>query len=147
MVFQWFDRVLTPLIPFGSILFLNALTVSHILITSRIRKGLRVQLNTERHSDPEMESRRKSMILLFIISGSFILLWSVNVIEFIYIKIGGVFSTTISANILQDVGFMLINLNCCTNTFIYGVAQSKFREEIKFLVKYPLKTIGRRLRK
>ncbi|XP_067916306.1 probable G-protein coupled receptor 139 [Heterodontus francisci] len=68
--FDWFGTVLTPLLPFTLILLLNALTVRHILVTSRVRKGLRGQSKGENHSDPEMESRRKSVILLFTISDS-----------------------------------------------------------------------------
>ncbi|XP_067865120.1 probable G-protein coupled receptor 139 [Heterodontus francisci] len=75
--FRKFDKVLTPVIPFALILLLNALTVRHILVTSRVRKGLRGQSKGENRSDPEMESRRKSVILLFTISGNFILLCKV----------------------------------------------------------------------
>ncbi|XP_072417205.1 uncharacterized protein [Chiloscyllium punctatum] len=73
--FRRFEKVLTPLIPFGLILFLNILTVKHIFKVSRIRKGLKCQNKALDHSDPEMGNRRKSVILLFSISGSFILLW------------------------------------------------------------------------
>ncbi|GCC17784.1 hypothetical protein chiPu_0020657 [Chiloscyllium punctatum] len=87
--FSWLDAVLTPLLPFALILLLNALTVRHILVTSRIRKGLRGQSKGEKPRDPEMENRRKSVILLFTISGSFILLWLVSVIEFLCYHITG----------------------------------------------------------
>ncbi|XP_067865070.1 probable G-protein coupled receptor 139 [Heterodontus francisci] len=141
--FDWFDKVLTPLSPFALILLLNALTVRHILVASRVRKGLRGQSKGENHSDPEMESRRKSVILLFTISGSFILLWLINVIEFLYYNIAGrdpgYYNN--SEYIFQQVGFMLLNLSCCTNTFIYGATQSKFREQVKSAVKYPVTSI------
>ncbi|XP_078390300.1 putative G-protein coupled receptor 139 [Cetorhinus maximus] len=136
--FSWFDQVVTPLLPFGLILLINALTVRHILVTSRVRKGLRAQNKGENRSDPEMESRRKSMVLLFTISGIFILLWLVLVVEFFYSVVRGLFSLTYHEYILQQVGFMLRSLSCCTNTFIYGVTQSKFREQIKNAVKYPV---------
>jgi len=35
--FDWFDTVLTPLLPFGLILLINSLTVRHILMASRVR--------------------------------------------------------------------------------------------------------------
>ncbi|XP_072346515.1 probable G-protein coupled receptor 139 [Scyliorhinus torazame] len=143
--FQWFDKIITPLLPFGLILLINALTVRHILMTSRVRKGLRSQHKGENDSDPEMESRRKSMILLFAISGTFILLWSVNVLKFMYIKIIGLFSISDSAYILQNVSGLLLNCNCCTNTFIYVITQARFREQIKLAVKYPLTVIIQRL--
>ncbi|XP_067864924.1 probable G-protein coupled receptor 139 [Heterodontus francisci] len=141
--FDWFDTVLTPLLPFASILLLNALTVRHILVTSRVRKGLKGQSKGENHSDPEMESRRKSVILLFTISGSFILLWSVYVLNFLYYNITGANPRghDDSVYIFEQVGWMLLNLSCCTNTFIYGVTQSKFREQFKNAVKYPVISI------
>ncbi|XP_059497828.1 cysteinyl leukotriene receptor 1-like [Stegostoma tigrinum] len=76
--FRKFEKILTPLIPFGLILFLNGVTVSNILLVSRIRK--RLKCNSKR--DSETESRRKSIILLFTISGSFILLWFIYVLHF-----------------------------------------------------------------
>ncbi|XP_067916309.1 probable G-protein coupled receptor 139 [Heterodontus francisci] len=131
--FDSFDTILTPLLPFTLILLLNTLTVRHILLASRVRKGLRGQSKGENHSDPEIESRRKSMILLFTISGSFILLWLVHVREFLYYTITGKLpdSYNYSERIFREVGFMLRALSCCTNTFIYGVTQSKFREQMK----------------
>ncbi|XP_067865914.1 probable G-protein coupled receptor 139 [Heterodontus francisci] len=132
--FDRFDTVLIPLLPFALILLLNALTVRHILVASRVRKGLRGQSKGENRSDPEMESRRKSVILLFTISGNFILLWLVYVLYFF--NIGYHFDDD-SSYILEEFGYMLQNLSCCTNTFIYVVTQSKFREQVKSAVKYP----------
>ncbi|XP_067865146.1 probable G-protein coupled receptor 139 [Heterodontus francisci] len=141
--YAWFELVFSPLIPFALILLLNALTVRHILVASRVRKGLKGQSKGENHSDPEMESRRKSVILLFAISGNFILLWLVFVIEFLYYNITGTEHKdyTHSEFIFQQVGWMLLTLSCCTNTFIYGVTQSKFREQVKSAVKYPVTSI------
>ncbi|XP_067865906.1 probable G-protein coupled receptor 139 [Heterodontus francisci] len=136
--FDWFDKVLTPLIPFALILLLNALTVRHILVASRVRKGLRGQSKGENRSDPEMESRRKSVILLFTISGNFILLWLVYVLYYLNIvhHVDGD-----SVYIFEEVEIMLQNLSCCTNTCIYVVTQSKFREQVKSAVKYPVTSI------
>ncbi|XP_078087625.1 putative G-protein coupled receptor 139 [Mustelus asterias] len=132
--FRYFEKVLTPLLPFSLILLLNALTVRHILVANRIRKGLRGQSNGDNHSDPEMESRRKSMILLFTISGSFILLWFVYVLYFF--DVNDHLDDYSSYNFRQ-VAYMLRNLSCCTNTLIYVVTQSKFREQLKNIAKYP----------
>ncbi|XP_067865150.1 probable G-protein coupled receptor 139 [Heterodontus francisci] len=128
--FRKFDKVLTPVIPFALILLLNALTVRHILVTSRVRKGLRGQSKGENHSDPEMESRRKSVILLFTISGNFILLWLIYVLY--YFGIAYHFDSD-SNYTFKEVGWMLSILSCCTNTFIYVVTQSKFREQGKVM--------------
>uniref|UniRef100_UPI00398EBE62 probable G-protein coupled receptor 139 n=1 Tax=Pristiophorus japonicus TaxID=55135 RepID=UPI00398EBE62 len=143
VAFDWFDTILTPLLPFGLILLLNALTVRHILVASRVRKGLRGESKGENISDPEMESRRKSIILLFTVSGSFILLWLLYVIEFFYITITNTnnYDHNDSLYIFEQVGYILRNLSCCTNTFIYGVTQTKFREQFKSAVKYPVTLI------
>ncbi|XP_067877770.1 probable G-protein coupled receptor 139 [Heterodontus francisci] len=138
--FDWFDTVLIPLLPFTLILLLNTLTVRHILVASRVRKGLRGQSKGELRSDPEMENRRKSVILLFTISGSFILLWLMYVIYYSICNIAGTFleDYTDPFYIFGQVGLMLQVLSCCTNTFIYGATQSKFREQVKNAVKYPV---------
>ncbi|XP_067881868.1 probable G-protein coupled receptor 139 [Heterodontus francisci] len=141
--FDWFNKLLTPLLPFALILLLNALTVRHILVASRVRQGLRGQNKRENRSDPKMENRRKSVILLFSISGSFILLWLVHVIHFLYynITVSDPRDYNSSESIFRQVGWMLRILSCCTNTFIYGVTQSKFREQFKSAVKYPVTSI------
>ncbi|XP_067877760.1 probable G-protein coupled receptor 139 [Heterodontus francisci] len=138
--FDWLDTVLTPLIPFVLILLLNALTVRHILVASRVRKGLRGQNKWENDSDPEMESRKKSVILLFTISSNFIFLWLLYVIYFLTCNITVIYleDNTHPFYIYGQVGMMLQVLSCCTNTFIYGVTQSKFREQVKNAVKYPV---------
>ncbi|XP_067878634.1 probable G-protein coupled receptor 139 [Heterodontus francisci] len=147
--FSWFGTVLTPLLPFIVILFCNALTVRHILVASRVRKGLRGQSKGENRSDPEMQSRKKSAILLFTISGSFILLWLLNVIEFIYYTVTGtdIGHYSDSEHIFRQVGWMLRNVSCCTNTFIYVATQSKFRQQLKSAVKYPVISIVQLLNK
>ncbi|XP_060701682.1 probable G-protein coupled receptor 139 [Hemiscyllium ocellatum] len=138
MGFAWFDRIMTPLVPFALILLFNALTIRHIITVSQVRKELRCQSKRQNDSDSEMESRRKSMILLFSISGSFILLWLVNVIEFFYYQILGIDRLRYydSEYIFQQAGIMLRNLSCCTNTFIYAATQSKFRAKFTNAVKY-----------
>ncbi|XP_067884127.1 probable G-protein coupled receptor 139 [Heterodontus francisci] len=140
---DWFDTVLTPLLPFALIFLLNALTVRHILVASRVRKALKGRSKGENCSDREMESRRKSIILLFTISGSFMLLWLVYVIHFFYYIITGSDPRDYSDSeyMFQRLSYMLRAFNCCTNTFIYAVTQSKFREQIRNMVKYPVTSI------
>lgn len=43
-----------------------------------------------------------------------------------------------AAYVFKHVAYMLRNLNSFTNTFIYGVTRSKFREELKHAMKYPV---------
>ncbi|XP_038642992.1 probable G-protein coupled receptor 139 [Scyliorhinus canicula] len=141
--FDWLDTILTPLLPFSTIIMLNALTVRHILVASRVRKALTGQGKRHQHRDPEMESRRKSVILLFAISGSFILLWLNIIIDFIWYRFRGTgdISYNVSAYILGDVALMLKNLSCCSNIFIYVVTQSMFRKQIKSAVTFPFTRI------
>ncbi|XP_067865222.1 probable G-protein coupled receptor 139 [Heterodontus francisci] len=136
MAYLWLNTILTPLAAFFLILFFNALTIRHIVVTNRVRRGFR-----EKSKDPEIESRRKSIILLLAISGSFILLW-------ILISICD-FSVQFTENqfyqsdyndpftIMEQTGFMLQRLSSCTNTVIYAVVQTKFRDELKNIIKYP----------
>ncbi|XP_072410595.1 probable G-protein coupled receptor 139 [Chiloscyllium punctatum] len=129
--FRTFEKILTPLIPFGLILLLNGVTVSYILVASRIRKRLKCHSK----GDSGAKSRRKSIILLFTISSSFILLW------FIYILYFFDFDELLdgpSAYIFDNFAYMLRNLSCCTNTFIYVITQSQFREQLKLTLTYPL---------
>ncbi|XP_072356537.1 probable G-protein coupled receptor 139 [Scyliorhinus torazame] len=147
--FDWFDTALTPFVPFVLILLLNSLTVKHILVASRVRNGLRGQGKGENQSDPEMESRRKSVILLITISGSFILLWMMYVIHFFYYSIAelNMLKHHDALNIFSQVGKMLVNLSCCTNTFIYGVTQSMFRKQVMNALKYPVTSISQLINK
>ncbi|XP_069755513.1 probable G-protein coupled receptor 139 [Narcine bancroftii] len=138
--FQWIDRLLTPCLPFFLVVFLNALTVRHILTASRARTRLREQSNGEKQSDSEMKSRRKSIVLLFAISGSFILLWVAYVVQFFLER----FQTDYKIGIFSGPKFIFLEsanmfqmLSCCTNTFIYAVTQRKFREQVTTMVKYP----------
>ncbi|XP_078093157.1 putative G-protein coupled receptor 139 [Mustelus asterias] len=137
-------RMLTPCVPFCLILLLNTLTVKHILVTSQVRRGLRGQSNGENHKDPEMANRRKSIILLFSISGSFILLWVTYVMYNIYARVAAIrfyYSFTDPRYITDQASRMLQALSSCTNTCIYAVTQTKFREELKNALKYPFKLI------
>ncbi|XP_078251067.1 putative G-protein coupled receptor 139 [Rhinoraja longicauda] len=137
--FAWLHRILTPLLPFALILLFNVLTVRNILIASKVRKGLRGCNSGEKQHDPEIANRNKSVILLFSISGSFILLWTTYVVYFLYVRITKAFYHTSFSDplfIVQQAGSMLQLLSSCTNTSIYAVTQAKFRNEMKNGVKY-----------
>ncbi|XP_067865424.1 probable G-protein coupled receptor 139 [Heterodontus francisci] len=145
VAFLWLETVLTPLSPFVLILLFNALTIRNIVQANRVRRGLRGNCSGENHNDPEMVNRRKSMILLLAISGSFILLWMVTFVSYICVQ----FTDTqfLEANyndpftILEQSGYILRAMSCCTNTFIYAVSQSKFRGELNNVIKRPLALI------
>ncbi|XP_067870209.1 G-protein coupled receptor 15-like [Heterodontus francisci] len=143
VAYDWICRISTSCLPFILILLFNALTVRHILVASRARRRLRAHSNGETQSDPEMEKRKKSIVLLFTISGSFLLLYLLLFINFLYVRIAK-FSYFSGSNfnesnfILQEGGLMLQLLSSCVNPFIYAGTQRKFREELKNGVKYPL---------
>uniref|UniRef100_UPI00398F8901 probable G-protein coupled receptor 139 n=1 Tax=Pristiophorus japonicus TaxID=55135 RepID=UPI00398F8901 len=136
-VFELLHYILTPCVPFILILLLNALTVRHILLASRARRRLRGHSSGESPRDPEMESRRKSMILLFVISGNFILLWAIYMVALVTNRIGWITQHIDFPMFATELGYMLQQLSCCTNTGIYAVTQTKFREQWKNVLKYP----------
>ncbi|XP_048456424.1 probable G-protein coupled receptor 139 [Rhincodon typus] len=149
VAFDFLSIILTPFLPFILILLLNALTVRHILVASRVRRKLLDHSKSENHTDQEMESRRKSIILLFTISGSFILLWLTNVVYFLYWRIVNIYDYTDPndpAYVTEQSGYMLQLLSTCTNTCIYAVTQTKFRQQLKSAVKYPFTVIGKLLK-
>ncbi|XP_059498881.1 uncharacterized protein LOC125449534 [Stegostoma tigrinum] len=126
------DTILTPFLPFVLILSLNAIIGRHIFVTSQVRKRLQCERKRGKHKDAEMESRRKSVILLFVISGSFILLWSILVVYFMYYVIQEIKPDDFSPFLYNfgSTGYMLQFLNCCTNTVIYATTLSRFRAKI-----------------
>ncbi|XP_078390552.1 putative G-protein coupled receptor 139 [Cetorhinus maximus] len=141
--FELLQYIITPFVPFLLILILNALTIRHILVANRIRRGLWSQTKSEKDDDPEVEHRRKSIILLFSISGSFILLWMTHVVHLILqrISIMSYYRIDVDSATAKQIGDALRLLSCCTNTCIYVITQTKFREELKNTLKYPLKLI------
>ncbi|XP_067835410.1 probable G-protein coupled receptor 139 [Heptranchias perlo] len=139
-VIELLHNILTPCVPFVLILLLNALTVRHILMASRARMRLRGHSSEESPRDPEMESRRKSIILLFVISGNFILLWVLFMVFSISNRMWYLgYESVLLPLFIQELGFMLQLLSCCTNTCIYVVTQTKFRKQLKNILKYPFK--------
>ncbi|XP_067905016.1 probable G-protein coupled receptor 139 [Heterodontus francisci] len=135
--YEILHRLLTPLLPFVLILLLNTLTVRHILKASRARRRLQEASDGVSPSDSEMDKRGKSIILLFTISGSFIVLWTPYVTCFLYQRIAFMSDSRTPSPIAGTIGYLLQLLSTCTNTCIYTVTQSKFREQLKKVVKYP----------
>ncbi|XP_067881323.1 probable G-protein coupled receptor 139 [Heterodontus francisci] len=134
-------NILTPCVPFVVILLLNALTIRHIIVSSRGRRRLRHHSSGESRRDTEMKSRRKSIMLLLVISGNFILLWAMFMVYSIWWRmryLGSVF--VFLPEFLRELGFMLQLLSCCTNTVIYAVTQTQFREQLKNMLKSPFTT-------
>ncbi|XP_055522165.1 probable G-protein coupled receptor 139 [Leucoraja erinacea] len=145
-VYDWLHRMLNPCVPFLLIFLLNVLTIRYILKANEARKRLRAQSNGDRQNDTEMENRRKSIILLMAISGSFLLLRLTYVVNFLFVQLtsNNYASGSNSADpkfILQESGYMLELLSSCTNSCIYAGTQIKFRRQLKGVVQFPFKLI------
>ncbi|XP_032871110.1 probable G-protein coupled receptor 139 [Amblyraja radiata] len=144
--YSYLDRITTPLLPFAVILFLNFFTVKRIVAASRVRKSLRDDAPPGKGPDPEMENRRKSIILLFSISGNFILLWLTYMVHYLYFRITRTYTYSGYNDpvfVLEEAGNMLLLLSCCTNTFIYTVTQSKFRDQLKMMLMCPARLLAK----
>ncbi|XP_048379899.2 probable G-protein coupled receptor 139 [Stegostoma tigrinum] len=133
---EYVHYILTPVIPFILILLLNALTAKHILMKSNVRKRLRTQNNVRNVRDAEMENRRRSLILLFLISANFILLWSTLLFSTLWQRMKLLGYAVWLNRYWRDIGFMLQLLSCCTNTCIYVVTQKLFRKHLKNILLY-----------
>ncbi|XP_048455653.1 probable G-protein coupled receptor 139 [Rhincodon typus] len=139
---EFLHHILNPALPFLLILLLNVFTVRHILVTSRARRRLRAHINGDGQCDTEMQNRKKSIILLFVISANFILLWSTLMLFSIWYRMWNIgYQAVHLDNFVQDLGFMLQLLSCCTNTAIYAVTQTKFRQQLKNVLKHPFNQI------
>ncbi|XP_067833181.1 probable G-protein coupled receptor 139 [Heptranchias perlo] len=138
--YGWFHGISLIWLPFTLIALFNSLTIRRIAMANRTRRRLRDH-NSENQSDPEIGNRRKSIILLFTISGSFILLWLTTSVSFVTTRLTNTNyyrgDRTNPAYIAAETGAMLKYLSCCPNTCIYAATQRKFREELKKLLKSP----------
>ncbi|XP_059497605.1 probable G-protein coupled receptor 139 [Stegostoma tigrinum] len=139
---EFAHHILTAAVPFIVILLLNIVTVRHILVSSRVRWSLLAQSTRVISRDPKMARRRKSIILLFAISANFILSWSVFLVYSIWRRMWLLdYRSLWIDRSAREVGFMLQLLSCCTNTCIYAATQTKFREQLKHMFKYPFTII------
>ncbi|XP_069797304.1 probable G-protein coupled receptor 139, partial [Narcine bancroftii] len=136
--------ILTPVIPFILVLLFNALTIRHVLVASRARRRLHAASRGDCAHDPEMANRRKSLILLLVISANFIILWALFTIYYAWNRMRFLGNVSVfPPEPMRDLCFMLQLLNCCTNTALYAVTQTKFQEQLKDVVKYPFMLLAR----
>ncbi|XP_072132530.1 probable G-protein coupled receptor 139 [Mobula birostris] len=136
--FELFYYILTPVFPFVLVLLTNCFTARHVLVTSRARRRLSFPGNGQSARDPEMEKRRKSLVLLLIVSGNFILLWAPFTVYSAWNRLYAFVTYVRPPDSLRELGAILQLLSCCTNTALYTVTQTKFREQLKNVVKSPL---------
>ncbi|XP_055521653.1 probable G-protein coupled receptor 139 [Leucoraja erinacea] len=139
---EFLQYLITPVMPFVLIVVFNTLTIRYVLVASRSRRRLRGPSSGESGRDPEMESRRKSLILLLVISGNFIVLWAVYAVNVVWYRLYYLIpSVGYPHPLIGELGFMLQMLSCCTNTALYVLTQTKFRQQFKQLVKSPVSLI------
>ncbi|XP_067882408.1 probable G-protein coupled receptor 139 [Heterodontus francisci] len=146
----WFHSTWVVWLPFTLIVSFNCSTIGHILVANRIRRKLRGNRSDNR-SDSEMENRRKSIILLFTVSGSFILLWLTVALSLVVTRLTSTNyyrgDRTAPGYIAYETGTCLKYLSCIQNPCIYVATQRKFREELKNVLKSPWAVIPRFVRK
>lgn len=143
VAYSWINHLLTPFLAIALVILFNALTIKHILVSNRVRRALR-GFNAGGNDDPELASRRKSIILLFSISGNVVMLWATYTANHLYYRITQTFVYSSQSDprfIFQESAHMLLLLSCCTNTCIYVLTQKKFREELWKAAKYLLALI------
>ncbi|XP_041036614.1 probable G-protein coupled receptor 139 [Carcharodon carcharias] len=140
VAYSWFKSIFVAWLPFCLILLFNCLTIRRIIVASRARRALRGH-HRENQSDLEMKNRRKSITLLFGVSGSFLLFWLTAVVSFLTTRLPSTAQTrgdfATPEYIATETGCMLMYLSSCSNTFIYAATQTKFREEIKKVMIIP----------
>ncbi|XP_059816871.1 vasopressin V2 receptor-like [Hypanus sabinus] len=133
--FKTFQNLLCA---FGLILLCNGMTARHILVTSKSRRSFRTH-KSKIERDPEMENRKKGIILLFCISGSFILFWLPSAVTNFIASLTMYFDRDYysARYIAAQTGTLLTNMSSCTNTCIYAATQTNFRAELKTLILSP----------
>ncbi|XP_078061453.1 putative G-protein coupled receptor 139 [Mustelus asterias] len=138
IIVEFLHHILTPCLPFVLIFLINVVTIRHIIVNSRARRRLRAANTGDSSKDPEIDSRRKSIILLFVISLNFIVLWAAIMVFSVCRRMYYLMDNyVLISDVVQEMGFMLQLLGCCTNTCIYAVTQTMFREQLKIVLKYP----------
>ncbi|XP_067864713.1 probable G-protein coupled receptor 139 [Heterodontus francisci] len=146
----WFHSAWLVWLPFTLIVSFNCSTIGRILVANRIRRKLRGN-RSENRSDSEMENRRKSIILLFTVSGCFVLLWLTVAVSFVATRLPNTNNyrgdRTAPGYIANETGTCLKFLSCIQNPCIYVATQRKFREELKNVLKSPRPVLLRLVRK
>ncbi|XP_067864881.1 probable G-protein coupled receptor 139 isoform X1 [Heterodontus francisci] len=134
----WFHSAWLVWLPFTLIVSFNCSTIGRILEANRTRRKLRGS-RSENRSDSEMENRWKSIILLFTVSGCFILLWLTAAVSFVSTRLTDTNNyrgdRTTPGYITTETGTCLKYLSCVQNPCIYVATQRKFREELKNVLK------------
>ncbi|XP_072405838.1 probable G-protein coupled receptor 139 [Chiloscyllium punctatum] len=138
---RWLTNISNMFVPIPLLLLLNSLTARHILVASRARQALKSSRGGagKMGGDPELKSRRTSIVLLFTISGCFMVLSAP--ITVIHICVGVThtvnYQGSTSLYTAIRVAFLLMCTTSCTNTCIYALTQRRFREEMTHVLTFP----------
>ncbi|XP_059498255.1 probable G-protein coupled receptor 139 [Stegostoma tigrinum] len=134
IAFVWFYSVWIAWLPSLLIFLFNSLTIHRIVLANRTRVGLQGHRN-ENQSNSELENRRKSIILLFSVSISFIMLWLTYSTSLVITRLSNLNYYRGDFNnpeyITIEIGNILKLLSCFLNPCIYAITQNKFREELR----------------
>ncbi|XP_072405831.1 probable G-protein coupled receptor 139 [Chiloscyllium punctatum] len=138
---RWLTNISNMFLPIPLLLILNSLTARHILVASRVRQALKSSRGGagEMCRDPELKSRRASIVLLFTICGCFVVLTAPITVIHICVGVTNTvaFQGSNSLYLAIMAAFLLMCTSSCTNTYIYALTQRRFREEVKYVLKYP----------
>ncbi|XP_048376376.1 neuropeptides capa receptor-like isoform X2 [Stegostoma tigrinum] len=138
---RWVTNISSTFLPITLLLLLNTLTARNILVASRARRALKSSSGGagKMGSDHELKSRKTSIVLLFTISGCFMVLSVPITVISICVSFTHLlaYQSSNSLYLAIRVTFLMTCTSSCTNTCIYALTQRRFREEIKNLLKSP----------
>ncbi|XP_069092602.1 probable G-protein coupled receptor 139 [Pleurodeles waltl] len=133
-VYDHFQTTVWIVIPLVSLMLTNGLTVWNIVITTRVRQGLKSAVATKRQDDPEMARRRRSIMLLALITISFLGHWLpkmiIKVVERLTYPPVNRYNFYHPVNVVRMLANMLIVLSSFSNMCIYALTIEKFRKEL-----------------
>ncbi|XP_030050979.1 probable G-protein coupled receptor 139 [Microcaecilia unicolor] len=131
-IYDHFQTTVWIIIPLVLLVLTNSLTVWHIFDTTKLRQGLK-KGNTDQN-DLETTRRRRSIILLSIITASFLAHWLpkmiIKVVERLTIPPVNRYDFFHPVSIVRMLANMLIVLSSVSNMCMYALGVEKFRQEL-----------------
>lgn len=131
----WFQTLHIYIVPYLIILTLNGLMLRLISVSNRVHITSDLTSRVNKVTPLLRSRKRKSMVLLFTVSMSFVLLSVTRAITQIILRMSHMnpFNRndySFSINIIADIGTMLSLSNAAINMYLYVCTQSKFRQEV-----------------
>lgn len=133
------QTIISHILPFVVIGFLNGLTLRQISLINRVH----IICTSGQKVTPLLRSRkRKSVVLLVTVSMTFVLLNITRSITQLIMRTKGWplnrDDYSLSINVAADIGTMLSLSNAAINMYLYACTQTKFRHEVINYIKYCL---------